>query len=270
MIERWRCTFTVLPATAIRALLDYPNLSRDAVATLTKLYSGGAPIPMTLADEWRTATGQPLYSIYGLTETTSPTHAAPLGQPVRTDPASGLLSVGVTVPGAEARVAGPDGEEVSEGELGEIWLKGPMVVPGYWQRPEATAEAFVDGYLRSGDVGLRDANGWFYVVDRIKDMINASGYKVWPREVEETLLGHPAIAEAAVVGVPDPYRGETVKAFVRLRAGASATPEDIGAWARDHMAAYKYPRQVEIVAELPKTASGKVLRRTLRSADAAR
>jgi len=264
-IERWRATFTVLPSTAIRALLDCPALATTDIACLTKLYSGGAPIPTKLAAEWRTVTGLRLHSIYGLTETTSPSHAAPLGRAVPVDEESGLLSAGVPVPGVDARVVGPDGVDVPDGELGEIWMKGPMVVPGYWHKPDDTAVTFVDGYLKSGDVGKRDALGWFYVVDRIKDMINASGFKVWPREVEETLLGHPAIAEAAVVGVPDSYRGETVKAFVCLRAGAHTTPEEIVVWARDHMAAYKYPRMVEVVTELPKTASGKVLRRELRT-----
>lgn len=264
MIERWRATFTVIPSTAIRALLDSPDIVTRDISTLTKLYSGGAPIPAPLAAEWQATTGTMLHSIYGLTETTSPTHAAPLGERVRADEASGLLSVGIPVPGAESRVVDEEGHDVADGEHGELWVRGPMVVPRYWERPDATATAFVDGFLRTGDVGWRDRAGYYYVVDRIKDMINASGFKVWPREVEDTLLGHPAVAEAAVVGVPDPYRGETVKAFVRLRDGHRATPDDIIAWAREHIAAYKYPRQVDVVGELPKTASGKVLRRVLR------
>lgn len=265
LIERWKATFTVLPSTAVRALLDSPDLESRDISTLTKFYSGGAPIPITLAREWQAATGHRLYSIYGLTETTSPSHAAPLGQPVRVDEGSGMLAVGVPVPGVDSKVVDEAGDELPAGTLGEIWTKGPMVVPGYWNRPDATEASIVGGYLRTGDVGQRDEQGWFYVVDRIKDMINASGFKVWPREVEDALLAHPAIAEAAVVGVPDSYRGETVKAFVRLRAGHEATAEQIISWARAEMAAYKYPRLVEIVGELPKTASGKVLRRALRT-----
>lgn len=264
MIERWKTSFTVLPSTAIRALLDCGALLSSDISSLTKLYSGGAPIPARLADEWRAVTGQTLYSIYGLTETTSPSHAAPFGQPVRTDDESGMLSVGVPVQGAECKVVSESGDDVPHGSLGEIWIKGPMVVPGYWNNPDATASALADGYLHTGDVGKRDDDGWFYVVDRIKDMINASGFKVWPREVEDLLLSHPAVAEAAVVGVPDPYRGETVKAFVRLREGEGVSEVDIISWARQNMAAYKYPRVVEIVSELPMTASGKVLRRALR------
>ncbi|MBO0838786.1 MAG: AMP-binding protein, partial [Actinobacteria bacterium] len=146
-----------------------------------------------------------------------------------------------------------------------LLTRGPEVVPGYWERPEATAETFADGhFLHTGDVGRMDPEGWFYVIDRAKDMINAAGYKVWPREVEDFLYQHPAVREAAVVGVPDPYRGETVKAFVALQPASSATPEELIEFCRQRMAAYKYPRSVEILDEVPKTATGKFLRRELR------
>jgi long-chain acyl-CoA synthetase len=151
------------------------------------------------------------------------------------------------------------------GEQGEIAVSGPQVVPGYWRLPEATADAFPDGELRTGDIGFMDADGWLYVVDRKKDMINASGFKVWPREVEDVLYTHPAVREAAVVGIPDAYRGESVKAFVSLRPGAVAEPEEISAYCAERLAAYKYPREVEVLPELPKTTSGKILRRELRS-----
>ena len=138
-------------------------------------------------------------------------------------------------------------------------------MPGYWERQEATAESFADGhFLHTGDVCRMDPEGWFYVIDRAKDMINAAGYKVWPREVEDFLYQHPAVREAAVVGVPDPYRGETVKAFVALQPASSVTPEELIEFCRQRMAAYKYPRSVEIVDEVPKTATGKFLRRELR------
>jgi long-chain acyl-CoA synthetase len=138
-------------------------------------------------------------------------------------------------------------------------------VPGYWRLPEATAAAFPDGELRTGDIGFMDADGWLYVVDRKKDMINASGFKVWPREVEDVLYTHPAVREAAVVGVPDAYRGESVKAFVSLRPGASTDGAELSAYCAERLAAYKYPREVEVLPELPKTTSGKILRRELRS-----
>ncbi|MDA8208346.1 MAG: AMP-binding protein [Actinomycetota bacterium] len=265
MVEKWRATFTVLPSTALRALLDLEELGGREVSTLTKCYSGGAPIPAALADEWRQRVGNPIYSVYGLTETTSPSHAAPLGRPVMVDARNGMLSVGIPVQDTCCKVVDENGLEVPYGQMGELWIKGPGVISSYWRNSEATRSAISAGYLKTGDVGYRDDLGWFYVVDRIKDMINASGFKVWPREIEEFLLAHPAVAEAAVVGVPDDYRGETVKAFVRLRDGHLLAEEELIEWCRGQMAAYKYPRQVEFVAELPKTASGKVLRRELRA-----
>jgi long-chain acyl-CoA synthetase len=170
------------------------------------------------------------------------------------------------VTGAAVRIVDADGATVPAGETGEIAIRGPQVVPGYWRRPEDTAHALPGGELRTGDVGLVDADGWYYVVDRIKDLINASGFKVWPRDVEDVLYTHPAVREVAVVGVPDSYRGETVKAFVSLKEGMTAEPEALIAFARERLASYKYPRLVEIVPELPKTATGKILRRSLREA----
>jgi long-chain acyl-CoA synthetase len=150
------------------------------------------------------------------------------------------------------------------GEVGEIVSQGPMIVPGYWNKPDKTAEAIRNGRFHTGDVGFMDKDGWFYLVDRKKDMINAAGYKVWPREVEDVLYTHPAVREAAVVGVADSYRGETVKAVISLRPGTSATQEEIIAFCKERMAAYKYPRTVEIIDDLPKTVTGKILRRELR------
>jgi long-chain acyl-CoA synthetase len=162
------------------------------------------------------------------------------------------------------RILDEEGNEAPVGEVGELATSGPEVVPGYWNKPEATATSIPGGELRTGDVGFMDAEGWFYIVDRKKDMINAAGYKVWPREVEDVLYGHPAVREAAVVGVPDEYRGETVKAFVSLRPGVGVTEQQLVDYCREQMAAYKYPRSVEFVAELPKTTTGKILRRELR------
>ena len=166
--------------------------------------------------------------------------------------------------GTIVRVVGEDGEEVAAGELGEFVTSGPQVVTGYWEKPEETESGIPNGRLRTGDVGFMDEDGWFYLVDRKKDQINAAGYKVWPREVEDVLYGHPAVMEAAVVGVPDEYRGETVKAFVSLRQGDSADEQELIEFCKARMAAYKYPRQVEIIDEVPKTATGKILRRELR------
>ena len=188
----------------------------------------------------------------------------PFGARAPVDPTSGALSVGVPIYDTVVRVVGDDGRDLPAGEVGEIVDLGPQVVPGYWGRPEESERAIPGGALHTGDVGFMDADGWFYVVDRKKDQINAAGYKVWPREVEDVLYGHPAVREAAVVGVPDAYRGETVKAFVSLRPGERVDADELIAFCRERMAAYKYPRVVEIVDELPRTASGKVLRRVLR------
>ena len=153
---------------------------------------------------------------------------------------------------------------LAAGEVGEVLLRGPQIAHGYWQRPQQTSESFVDGWLRTGDVGYLSEEGWLFLVDRKKDMIIASGYKVWPKEVEDVLYSHPAVREAAVIGLDDPYRGQTVKAVVSLKPGQSLQPEALIAYCKDRMAAYKYPRLVEIIDELPKTVTGKILRRALR------
>ncbi len=151
--------------------------------------------------------------------------------------------------------------------MDRIVTSGPQVVAGYWGRPDETANAIPAGALHTGDVGYMDADGWFFLVDRKKDQINAGGYKVWPREVEDVLYEHEAVREAAVVGVPDEYRGETVKAFVSLRPGCTATEAELIAFAKDRMATYKYPREVEFLEEIPKTVTGKLLRRERRARD---
>lgn len=268
LIERWRATFTVGSITVFIALAEHPDVRKRDLGSLRKVYSGGAPVSPAIVERFEGLTGAYIHNIYGLTETTSPSHAVPMGVRAPVDMATGALSVGIPVPGALARVVDIDSgtTELPPGEVGEIVIKGPMVIPGYWQKPDETAHAIRDGWLHTGDVGTMDSAGWFYILDRKKDMIIASGYKVWPREVEDVLYQHPAVREAAVVGVPDPYRGETVKAFVALKAGweGRVMPEELIDFCRERLAAYKYPRQVEVVAEVPKTPTGKFLRRVLR------
>jgi long-chain acyl-CoA synthetase len=262
--ERHRPTFTIAAITAFIALLNHADARTRDLSSLEKVYSGGAPIPAATVDAFEETFGAYIHNIYGLTETTSPSHAVPLDRRAPVDESSGALSVGVPVFNTVVRVVGEDGEELPAGEIGEFVTSGPQVVPGYWEKPEETEHALPGGALKTGDVGFMDADGWFYLVDRKKDQINASGYKVWPREVEDVLYGHPAVREAAVVGVPDEYRGETVKAFVSLKEGASADADELIAFCKDRMAAYKYPRRVEVIDEVPKTATGKILRRELR------
>lgn len=157
-----------------------------------------------------------------------------------------------------------DGRPLRAGQVGELAVAGPQIVPGYWRNEAATRSAVRDGWLLTGDVGYTDEDGWFYLIDRKKDMIVAGGYKVWPREVEDVLYTHDAVLEAGVVGVPDAYRGETVKAYVSLRDGHTVKPDELVAYCRERLAAYKCPRQVEIVDAIPKTTTGKILRRELR------
>ena len=256
--------FTVAAITALMAMMNHPEATRAHLAHLTRIYSGGAPIPPAVVEAFAAKFGHSVHNIYGLTETSSPTHATPLNVAAPIDPTSGAMSIGVPVPGARVWIAADDGTPAPVGEPGEIVSSGPMVVAGYWNKPEETAQAMRADGFRTGDVAFMDAEGWFYLIDRKKDMINAAGYKVWPREVEDVLYTHPAVREAAVVGVPDAYRGETVKAVVSLKAGAAATPEDLIEHCRARMAAYKYPRRLEIIDELPKTVTGKILRRELR------
>ena len=263
MVEH-RPVFTIGAITAFSALLNAPGFTKDAFSSFTSIYSGGAAISPTAEAAFKAATGKQVHNAYGLTETTSPMTVTPYGAPSPVDPTSGALSVGVPAPSTVVRILGDDGHDVPLGEVGEIVAEGPQVIAGYWGKPEETAANLPGGSLRSGDVGFMNADGWVFIVDRKKDMINASGYKVWPREVEDVLAEHPAVRESAVVGVPDDKRGETVKAFVSLKPGATTTPEELVAHCKERMAAYKYPRLVVLIDELPKTVTGKILRRELR------
>ncbi|MFI6860544.1 class I adenylate-forming enzyme family protein [Streptomyces sp. NPDC050421] len=260
-----RPAYTVGPSTAFMALAATPGVTPGHFASFEVISSGGAPLPPALVEKFRAGFGPYIRNGYGLTECTAPCASVPPEREAPVDPVSGTLSVGVPGPDTVVRIIDENGADVPFGEQGEIAVRGPQVVSGYWRLPEATAAAFPDGELRTGDIGFMDREGWLYVVDRKKDMINASGFKVWPREVEDVLYTHPAVREAAVVGVPDPYRGETVRAYVSLRPGSSVEPGELGAYCKERLAAYKYPREVEILTELPKTASGKILRRELRS-----
>ncbi|MGZ4230633.1 MAG: long-chain-fatty-acid--CoA ligase [Solirubrobacteraceae bacterium] len=270
LIERHGATFTVGAITAFIAMLNADTAGERNLSKLTKIASGGAPIAPATVEAWEQKFGAYIHNIYGLTETTSPSHCVPFGTPAPVDPDSGALSVGVPIFNTIVRVVDDHGNDVAPGEIGEFVTSGPQVVCGYWNKPEETEHAIPGGALHTGDVGLMDEHGWFYLVDRKKDLINVSGYKVWPRDVEDALYGHSAVREVAVVGVPDDYRGETVKAFVSLKPGESATAEELIGYCKERMAAYKYPRQIEFIDELPKTASGKVLRRELRDREVAR
>lgn len=264
-IVEHRPRFTIGAITALIALMNHPAATAQSLSSLQAIYSGGAPIAPAVVEDFERRFGIYIRNAYGLTETTSPSTLTPKDRRGPVDPDFGALSVGVPTFNTEIRIADVEtGQPVKPGESGEILIRGPQVVPGYWNKPAESAEAIRDGWLHTGDIGVIDQHGWLYLVDRKKDMINAAGYKVWPREVEDVLYTHPAVREAAVVGVPDAYRGESVKAVVSLKPGMSATAEEITAFCKARMAAYKYPRVVQFLPELPKTVTGKILRRELR------
>ncbi len=268
MIERWKATCTIGAITVFIALMNDPEIGKYDLSSFRKVYSGGAPVIPAVVERFEKLTGTYIHNVYGLTETTSPATLVPLGLRAPVDPATGAIAIGVPIPSHEAKIVdlSDPQKELPPGEVGELAVKGPGIVPGYWNKPEETAHAIRQGWLFTGDVGTMDSKGWVYLLDRKKDMIIASGFKVWPREVEDTIYLHPSVREVAVVGVPDPYRGETVKAFVALKEGyeGTVTGEEIMAHCKERMAAYKYPRQVEFVKEIPKTSTGKFLRRALR------
>jgi fatty-acyl-CoA synthase len=247
-------------------LLANPNLAREDLLSLKMIGGGGAAMPEAVAQRLLDDYGLRYQEGYGLTETAAPSHNNPSQHPKK-------QCLGIPFVGVDARVVNPDTlEELPVGESGEIVISGPQVFKGYWQRPEATAAAFFERegkrFFRSGDMGRVDEDGYFFMTDRLKRMINASGFKVWPAEVEALMFKHPKIQEACVIGTHDPYRGESVKAVVVLRQGQSATPQEIIDWCREHMAAYKVPRVVALAESLPKSGSGKVMWRLLQEQEA--
>jgi long-chain acyl-CoA synthetase len=220
--------------------------------------SGGSSLPIEIIKEVKERLGVTMLEGYGLSET-SP--VATFSKP-NSDPRPG--SIGIPIWGVEVKLIDPEWNTVEGAdEIGEIAIRGHNIMRGYYNRPEATAEVMRDGWFRSGDLGKRDKDGFYYVVDRAKDMIIRGGFNVYPREIEEVLMTHEAVSLAAVIGVPHPSHGEEVKAFVILRDGSAATEEELVAWGKEQMAAYKYPRMVSIVETLPMTATGKLLKRAL-------
>lgn len=262
LIQRYRVTGWTNISTMMIDFLANPRLDEYDLSSLEAIGGGGAPLPAAVGERLLATTGLRYVEGYGLSETMAQTHANPHGRPK-------MQCLGIPVFDLDARVVEPATlDELGPGVDGEILVSGPQVFLGYWHKPKETAQAFVelDGkrFFRTGDLGHYDEEGYFFHTDRIKRMINASGFKVWPAEVEMLLYQHPAVQEACVIASPDERRGETVKALVVLREShRGVTPEEIIEWARGEMAAYKCPRSVEIVESLPKTASGKVLWRAL-------
>lgn len=260
-IRRHRPRMMSGTSTAFYSLMNAPEYAPEALQSLEVLFAGGAPLPVAVWESMRASTGLSIVNGWGLTETTGPCVLMPMGEVPPLEPGYGALSVGVAMPGVELRIARDDGTDAPVGEAGEILTRGPGLMLGYWSAAHQGTVP-VGTWFATGDIGLLDERERLYIVDRKKDMINASGFKVWPREVEDVLYSYPGVREVAVIGVPDPYRGETVLAYAAVTPGVTA--EDLTGYCRAHLAAFKVPRTIRLLPELPKTASGKILRRDLR------
>ncbi|WP_336606263.1 AMP-binding protein [Fictibacillus marinisediminis] len=257
-IHKQRPTLFPGAPTMYIALLNHPDLMKYDLSSIQACISGSAPLPMEVQQKFQSIISGSLVEGYGLTEASPVTHANLIyGKQVKG-------SIGLPWPNTEAAIYSTERGEFAEiGEVGELLVRGPQVMRGYWNQPEETAAVFKDDWLMTGDMGYMDENGYFYIVDRKKDLIIAGGYNIYPREIEEVLYEHEAVKEAVVVGIPDPYRGETVKAFVVLKENAVCTEDQLNKYCRENLAAFKVPRVYEFRSELPKTMVGKILRRVL-------
>jgi fatty-acyl-CoA synthase len=267
LVERYRITAWTAPPAMVIDFFSQPDaLSRD-ISSLALLSGGGAAMPEAVANMLSERFGLSYNEGYGLTETAAFLHANPVSRGKR-------QCLGLPTPGVESRIVDPVTlQELPRGEVGELVTRGPQVMLGYWRNPDADAAAFIeiDGqrFLRTGDLALVDEEGYFFMRDRLKRMINASGFKVWPAEVEAMLYEHPSVQEACVVGVPDARRGESVRALVVLRVGEALTEQAFIEWCRQRMSAYKAPRSIKFMASLPRSGTGKVAWRELQEAEAA-
>lgn len=259
-IEKFRVNYWVSTATMNIALVNYPGVESRDLTSLVACTTGGAPVPLPVFEKFVAMTGSELIEGYGLSETMAQVTINPMGK-------GKLGSIGIPIMDVDLKImdmALPD-NELPIGEIGEIAIKGPQIMAGYWKRADETQAVFQDGYFYTGDLGYMDEEGFVFISGRKKELIKASGYSVFPAEVESHLYRHPAVAEACVYGVPHEYRGEDIKAVIVLKPEfqGKVTPQEIAEWSRNQMAAYKYPRMVEIRESLPKTGSGKILRRAL-------
>lgn len=257
-IEKQKPTLFPGAPTIYVGLLNHPNLKKYDLSSIEACISGSAPLPVEVQEQFEKVTGGRLVEGYGLTESSPVTHANFVWE----KRVNG--SIGVPWPDTDCKIFRMDTMEEAEiGEVGEVAVKGPQIMKGYWNNPEETGNVLKDGWLLTGDLGYMDENGYFYIADRKKDMIIAGGYNIYPREVEEVLYEYEGIKEVVVAGIPDPYRGETVKAYIVPKSGKKPDEKDLNNHCRKHLAAYKVPRIYEFRDELPKTAVGKILRRKL-------
>jgi len=264
LIEKYRIKlFTGVPIM-FQMLVNHPDFSERDLSSLESATSGSAALAPEISKKWEKKTGIKVGQGFGLTEASPITHMQPNWIPeIKPE------SIGIPIIDTDAIIVNPDTlEELGVNEIGELLIRGPQVMKGYWKRPKATEKIILkDGWLRTGDLARMDENGYFYIEGRTKDMIKYKGYKVMPKEVEEKLYKHPAVLEVGVIGIPDPYIGETIKAFIVLKKeyrDGKITERDIIKWAKEHLASYKYPRHIEFVNSLPRTAVGKIFRRKLK------
>ncbi|HEY1707865.1 MAG TPA: long-chain-fatty-acid--CoA ligase [Rhizomicrobium sp.] len=262
LIEAKGITQAFLVPAVILFLLQHPRAAEVDFSRLKSIAYGASPISDDVLLRAQKLMGCNFIQLYGLTETTGGgTHLPPEAH----DPAKGKLrSCGLPLPGCEIRVVDGEGNALPSGEVGEIQIRGAHIMKGYWAKPDATAKSIQDEWFASGDAGFFDADGYLYIHDRVKDMIVSGGENIYPAEVENAIFGHPAVADVAVIGVPDERWGEAVKAIVVAKPGADATPAEIIAYARERIAGYKLPKTVDFIAALPRNPSGKILRRELR------
>ncbi len=247
--------------TLFNALAKAPDIKNHDLSHFKFCISGGAPLPLEVKREFERMSGCALVEGYGLSETSPVTHINPVAGPIKEG------SIGLPVPGTimSLRDLGDPSKEVPLGEKGEICIAGPQVMKGYWKKPGETAAAFVGEFFRTGDVAYMDSDGFTFIVDRIKDLILCSGFNVYPRRIEEAIYEHPAVEEVTVIGVPDPYRGEAPKAFVKLRANHQATAEDIMEFLKPRISKIEMPAKIEFREELPKTLIGKLSKKELKA-----
>ncbi|WP_414853070.1 long-chain-fatty-acid--CoA ligase [Brevibacillus sp. IT-7CA2] len=259
LIRKYRPSQLSAPPTAFVAMLQHPDFKDDDLRSLKVCRSGAAPMPLEVLRAFEQKSGVRISEVYGLTE--SATITLRTFQTGERKP----RSVGIPVPNSDVKIVDLETglRELPVGEPGEILLKGPQIMKGYWKKPEETARTLRDGWLHTGDTGIMDQDGFLYIVGRKKEMIIAGGYNIYPNEIDEVLYEHPAIAEACTFGIPDAYRGETVKAVIVVKQGHSLTEEEIVEWCRERLAKYKVPKQIEFREQLPKSAVGKILRRVL-------
>jgi long-chain acyl-CoA synthetase len=261
-IAKFKPTFAPLVPMMYIGMLNHPNISKVDMTSIKGCFSGSAPLPLEVIKEFEQKTGAVIVEGFGLTESTPVTHINPFAGGKRK-----VGSIGVPISDTQCRIVDiDDGEtDVATGETGELLVKGPQVMKGYHNKPEETAATLTDGWLHTGDIGKMDEEGYFYIVDRKKDMIISGGYNVYPRDIEEVFYQHPQVLEATAIGVPHPTRGEQVKVFVVLKEGETATLEELIEFCKDKLAAYKLPTEIEFRVELPKSNVGKILKKELRA-----